>query len=513
MNLDFIKEATVNPIKIFDCMDLKLLRKDKCPVIFHTLERWRPFITMVADARVVKAFTKAAANKGMTDEHIGNIAASLGELQTIMSLIAAFRSTILGLYVTVIKDGYLTDDMVRFINDNRHFIDDLVIDVEGMEDELAKYTDHSEELAIWLYESISTILLNCQTYDDPEEGGVIMYSRDDGEEDQLKFDTRELEVHERYLRDLQHHVNARDKKYGKLKGGEDSMKDKRDLDVKIQKQRMKLFEYLLEMNEIKPKKYLDQDTDFIEIGKGFRKRSSLFNDSAHVDSRVFKMQFATYLAAHVGNHLDGIVKMLYHMNGDGPFVELESKYAYAKHVVENTIELMDTLIDGKVKERDLMYFNEIFMPHGGKNLRESIVENLEIVDEKITTLRANLNQGFIKSVSDADVCADLLRVAYFMSTHDFKMRCEFDIPKEFKFRKSVDTKDAIEQLGSAVIRCRKKFDCHPLFEAFINADPEIESQYPDIDTNGALSVGVIALKYLAFISGIRDFATIIDKII
>lgn len=416
-------------------------------------------------------------------------------------------------------------------------------------------------LSIWLHESMHTLLYNMLHHDDLDKfGRVYLYCGYNGEDakpgyyhdidfegshkyyiqrfnkenavlgepvmpketrerkDKIHMDVKRTEKEEkieekkdkkRNKTELPKQVNEMDKEAGcSLKHPEKTMDTQYQFETKVNKYKYALAKYLFKLNQMKLKKHIDNNTIFgmevqnIEINKKFKKMSPWF-DNTELDPSdpKYLVRFISHLFAWTIRHLTDVAEVCYAFNKDGEYIEYESKMEYVKYTVKRTVGIADKLIHGDGIEDDLLYFEELMMyMESSPKTKKRVKKNVKNFHRAAANICLDAKPFPAIAMYPQDIQMDtMVKLAYMVTTHDKKMRADLPFHEKYKFRKRKETKIILEELGRAIHKAHKKHETPPMFRYFVYSDPEIESQFDDVNENQDLATGVVAMKYLGFL--------------
>jgi hypothetical protein len=151
---------------------------------------------------------------------------------------------------------------------------------------------------------------------------------------------------------------------------------------------------------------------------------------------------------------------------------------------------------------DLIYFVELdtYINSERKDYKKNI-RKMTNLEEQTFILSKRLTWW---TTADEDVSMDtLLKLAYMVSTSDPKIKGRIEFHEGYKFRNVGETRQMITELGRAILDSREAYDIPKLYKYFVKSDPLLWSRFDDVNNDTELLVGLVALKFYAFISNDR----------
>lgn len=536
--IDYIKMAILNPLNIYNYImglgfpDERYVYTNIMYVTFKKsldlalpYDLYEPVLDMVLERHNITLDALLKVNK-MSDK-----------LGAFMSIIEEMRMDLLPMYAMMgesIKDGSEAEEEIL---NYRRLVYNLYLDPGGVYPELRThlvlFTDREiEKLSIWVCESVQTILYNMIYHADEEQRGRVFMYKDGilGKQSRHDFVSshRRLEpfcdidddivldashVYEKKEKEatqgLRREVNNLDIQHGcDLKHPGDIVDTPSKFEVKINKLKKRLTKYLFRLNKMDFKKKMVKGTIYgtevqnIEITKKFRKASPWFGpDEVEIDDVRFRVRFISYLFAWTIRHIKDVAEICFAINKDNDELEYLSKIDYAKRTVDKAIALADKIVNGEDMGDDLIYFEELIMyMESSPKTKKKVFKNTKNLRQQSQTLALDCRPFPAVPMYSQDILMDTMcKLAYMVSTHDIKMKIDIPFHQGYKFRKTRETKVIIKELGASILKRRKKCGVPLMFKYFVSSDPIIYSKWEDVNRDRELCVGVMALKYLAFI--------------
>lgn len=477
----------------------------------------------------------------ITEEDLSKFKKGRNYYENLLKLISVIDSDIMTLRREICKKIKKGDDTWLFIHTYYRLLESIDIDGKNIYDELTSvlvFEDKKviQSLAIYIEYGINDVI----NFVLDKEGELIdmselrnkKYSKDISvdwtmdemgkynfdivKKEKIKIDKSKKKKDKEELRE---NVNKFDKSYGsRLKHPINMIDDVYEYENMVMTYRILLTRLIFLLNDVNPKNYLKKSELFgkeikkIKINDDFVENSEWFDEVSYdYKSYKFKARFVTYMINWFQKNLDLIAHRSFYINEDSVFQEYESKTCYVEYVVERLCDFICKVFSGKSFQDDMMYFTElqIFLETEEKDVKKNLkkIENLN-------------NQSFILSkrltwwtTAEDDVSMDtLLKLAYMVTTTDPKIKGRIEFHEGYKFYNRKETKMMIEELGYAIIHSRKKYEVPHLFRFFVKSDPLLWCKYNDVNENQNLLVGIVALKYLAFVVNDKHITKKVKKL-
>ena len=543
MSNNKLKESLVNPLMTIEVIIGAQLPDSRTPYLSSLYDTFNDIFNEIYHTNETINMIDSILNKNKITEDLLDRVNNDTKYRTSLSiqLMSAIRNDLQKAQISICKSRIINNvEIEKFVTNFRRLLinmslNELFISNEIRSNLLFAQDNTITPLVEWVIESFErtvNIIINAMKYND---GGCDMskskfsnsfvtewYEDDTGirfetvKKDRIKInDTKD----KRDKNELIENVNRIDKSSGvNLKNPRETIDDDADYEDRIGEYRYILSKILLVLNDIKESRYISYDNIFgfgvknIKINKKFKDISIWFNGiDSDLDCNTFKARFLTYLISWVIKNLTKIADKCYILNDDGEFIEYDAKIAYIEHTIERLCVLTNNMLTGKNYEDDLLYFSEIqmYIKTRKKHLKKSL-RKIDNIHTQSDILSVNL-KSFLSS---DDVSMDtLLKLSYLVTTHDYTSKFIVEFNPGFSFKDKEDAKIMIIQLGESIIDANKIYGTTDMFEYFIKSDPLIYSKYHDAQIDSRLVVGILAIKYFAFVINSKAIKKRVDKII
>lgn len=518
MEYTMVKEALLDPLYIlYNILDLELpmegypylsVLSDTLDNLFESL-----FVYELED----ETFSKLLSSHGISDDDLDEIQEE-NPLPDFLKIIDKCGKDILryqkylAAHVLQNKSAYeITKNYYKLlknfsINKNTMFLE--------LNNHCTKYGDVVyKKLCDWLFISISSIVNELVKVEKTVRGEVDMVEierKESGEKviqtltkDKIHFNNT---AEKRKKEELRQNVNELDKESGvRLKHPGETVDTDFKFKKKVEKYRYALSSILFQINEMKMKKYVEKNSIYgkevkaIAIDEKFMKKSKWFdNEEVDIETDKFVMRFITYVIAWVIKNLAVLSELSYEYNDDGEFIEYESKLDYAKYISKRTMDFVTKVLSGESFEDDLLYFQTLMiLLNINKDNHKKTFKKISNYHEQVRIVSDRMDRLFIPE--QAGTMNSILKLAYMVSTNDPKVKGKITYNDNYKFYKTRETREMISELGYEILKSKKKYSTPELFRFFIYADPKIYSQWVDVNEDDELAVGIIAMRFLAYI--------------
>ena len=273
--------------------------------------------------------------------------------------------------------------------------------------------------------------------------------------------------------------------------------------------KLSLITLMCNLNNLNYKKYIENDTIFgpnikmIKL-KSLIKKSQWFSN-IDGDDKKFRVRFVTLLVIRICENIENIIDNCLNYNNDSKILEWEARTEYAVYTLERLSDFINKLLSCQDYKDDLIYFTELGI------ILENNYEKIEIIHEQSLLLSERLKK-FSKYQEDISMDT-ILKLAYILVTPDHKVKNKVPFIEVYTFNNPLITRQLIEELGSSIIKNRKKMNLSFLYSIYADSKPQLYSKWRDINNNIKLKCGVIALHYLKFVLNDNRITKRINKLI
>lgn len=226
-------------------------------------------------------------------------------------------------------------------------------------------------------------------------------------------------------------------------------------------------------------------------------------------SDVFRKRFLTLLYSEIIKYVDEIVDMEFKSVGR-KLLENEDRCMILENFIKTINNFHVKLLSG---EDTLEAFLKLEYYLSNRKKRKTKEKVCNILNDRMKIL--SLNKGMLGYyLEDDEVINEIIKMAYVAVTEnpDISGTSKLVIGVTFEDPKKI--RSMVINLGKDILEYRDMYPEKPLmYDAYLYANPQMLTMYPDVNHNNMLLVGVRAMFYLGFLSGNKEIQKIITKIV